>query len=480
MFFNRDKNETSDFEKSNNEIAGLTYFFVILFIGIIIYLAYFTYFLSDDVINNSYNPRQDIYAKKIVRGDILDRNENVLATTIISDDLSEKRYYPYGNMFAHAVGFSEHGKSGVESQANFTLLTSDSPIVTRVINDLNGIKNQGNHVVTTLDVNLQKAAYDALGNNRGAVIVTDCRTGEILCMVSKPDFDPNTIALNWDVINNDTEKSILLNRASQGLYPPGSTFKIITTLEYLKENNNDINSYNFDCSGHFSYFGSEINCYHGQKHGNVDLNQSFAKSCNSSYANISINLDKESFSDTCSSLLFGKDLPTKIGCRKNTVPIFSDSTDDEVIQTAIGQGKTQITPIHMNMITSSIANKGVLMKPYILSKVINSEGEIVKIYKPEEYGMLIDEEYAFMLREFMKDVVDNGTATRLKNDKYTAAGKTGSAEFSSNKNLSHAWFTGFAPYNNPEIAITVIAENAGSGGETAVPIARAVFDAYFK
>ena len=480
MFFKRDKVEKSDFEKSNNEIAGLTYFFVLLFVGVIIYLTYFTYFLSNDVINNSYNPRQDIYAKKIVRGDILDRNNNVLATTVVSEDMTEKRYYPYGNMFAHAVGFSEHGKSGVEAQANFTLLTSDSPIITRVSNDLNGIKNQGDKVKTTLDYDLQKAAFDSLGNNKGAVIVTNCKTGEILCMVSKPDFDPNTIAFNWDIINSDSENSILLNRTTQGLYPPGSTFKIVTALEYLIENDNNIDNYDFVCSGSFSYLGNTINCYHGQKHGEVDLNKSFAKSCNSSFANISTGLDRSSFSNTCNDLLFGKELPTKIGCSKTFVPINSDSTNDEVMQTAIGQGKTQITPIHMNMITSAIANNGILMKPYMLSEVINSENETIKKYKPDEYGVLIDEKYAFVLRQFMKEVVDDGTATRLKNDKYDAAGKTGSAEFSSNKKLSHAWFTGFAPYNDPQIAITVIAENAGSGGEIAVPIARAVFDAYFK
>ena len=151
-----------------------------------------------------------------------------------------------------------------------------------------------------------------------------------------------------------------------------------------------------------------------------------------------------------------------------------------MIQTSIGQGKTQITPIHLNMITCAIANKGTLMKPYVIDHVENDAGFVVKSFKPSSYGRLMTEEEAALLSGLMTSVVEKGTATNLKGLDYTAAGKTGSAEYNNVKGDSHAWFTGFAPVENPEVCVTIIVEGAGSGGDYAVPIARRLFDAYFR
>ena len=149
------------------------------------------------------------------------------------------------------------------------------------------------------------------------------------------------------------------------------------------------------------------------------------------------------------------------------------------MQTVIGQGKTQITPLQLNMITGAIANDGIAMKPYLIDRIENYNGGIVKKYEPEKYATLMTPEEAAFLSGLMEGVVENGTATRLRGLSYTAAGKTGSAEFSENKSDSHAWFTGFAPVDNPQVCVTIIVEGAGSGGEYAVPIAKRVFDAYF-
>ena len=150
------------------------------------------------------------------------------------------------------------------------------------------------------------------------------------------------------------------------------------------------------------------------------------------------------------------------------------------MQTSIGQGRTQITPIHLNMITSAIANNGVLMKQYVIDRVESAEGSVVKTFQPESYGSLMTEEEAAILREMMTAVVESGTATKLSGRGYTAAGKTGSAEYNDVKGDSHAWFTGFAPAEEPEVCVTVIVEGAGSGGDYAVPMARRLFDGYFK
>nr|MCR5734505.1 penicillin-binding protein 2 [Lachnospiraceae bacterium] len=230
LFVIKEKEHTVERKKANRAIAYVTYAFAILFAFLIVYLLWYTYFRGPEDINNSYNPRQDIYAKRVIRGEILSRNGDVLAYTDTDENGNEKRVYPYGPLFAHAVGFSTHGKTGVELNTNIRLLTSNRPVLERVSNALSGNKSIGDNVVTTLDPYIQKAAYDALSTYKGAIIATDIKTGEILCLVSKPDFDPNSIATDWDRINDDKESSALLNRVTQGLYPPGSTFKIVTAM----------------------------------------------------------------------------------------------------------------------------------------------------------------------------------------------------------------------------------------------------------
>ncbi len=469
-----------DNEKTNNEILFITYIFAAVFVALIFYIIYFTAFKSDGVINNAYNiKRGEILEEKTVRGSIFSGDGQVLAKTVTKDDGSEVREYPYANVFAHAVGFMAQGCIGIESMANYKLLNCSDFFTEKIGNDLHGIKNKGDNVITTLDTSLQTTACRALGDRKGAVVLMDVKTGHILALVSKPDFDPNNIDEIWDSVNNDTENSPLLNRATQGLYPPGSTFKIVTALEYIRENN-DTSLYEFDCTGHFEYDGVKINCYHGQNHGHMDLGLSFAKSCNSSFANISSGLDKGKFGNTCNGLLFNGKIPCPFSYKQSQVDLNSDSDSADLIQTGIGQGKTQITPIHMAMITSAVANGGILMEPMVIDEIRNTGGIVVKDYKSREYGRLMSEDESAKVRELMRGVILNGTGSRLQGTVgYEAAGKTGSAEYSKDKTKSHAWFAGFAPYDDPEVAITVIVEGGGSGGETAVPIARQVFDDYF-
>ena len=327
---------------------------------------------------------------------------------------------------------------------------------------------------------MQEAAYNALGVYDGAIIATNPKTGEVLAMVSKPGFDPNEIASVWEDLIEDDESSVLLNRATQGLYPPGSTFKIVTALEYLKENPDTYQNYHFTCNGSITIDGSKIKCYHGVNHGYVDLKKSFAKSCNSSFANIGMSLDRTAFQETLNDLLFNKELPLTLNYARSSALVSDDTPPAEMMQTSIGQGKTQITPMHLNMITCAIANNGVLMKPYAIDHVENDEGTVIKSFKPSEYGSLMSEEESAILRQLMTDVVQEGTASKLKGLDYTAAGKTGSAEYNNIKGDSHAWFTGFAPVEEPEIAVTIIIEGAGAGGDYAVPIAKRIFDAYFE
>lgn len=443
-----------------------------------VYLCHFVVTNEHEIYNNSYNSRQDILLSQNYRGSIYSRDEELLAVTKLNGDV-EVREYPYGEMFSHVVGFSTHGRTGIEAQANYYLINSNAPLSDKVVNDMSGEKNPGDNVYTTLDVELQEIAYKSLGVYDGAIIVSEPSTGKILAMVSKPDFDPNTVDSMWDELTADTETGKLLNRATQGLYPPGSTFKIITALEYIRQNKDTYNNYKYQCNGHFDLGGFSIECYHGANHGSIGFTKSFAKSCNSSFANIGTGLDRTDFRKTLDDLLFNKELPVKFNYAQSSVQMEEDMTEEDIMQTSIGQGKTQITPLHLNMITCAIANDGVLMKPYAIDYVKNSSGGTVKKFSSSAYGRIITEAESQILTDMMKAVVDEGTARVLSGLQYTAAGKTGSAEYNS-KGDSHAWFTGFAPAEDPQVCVTIIIEGAGAGGDYAVPVAKRLFDAYFE
>lgn len=450
--------------------------FLVLFAAIGCYLAHYVHFDSPQVINNSYNAkRQEIVAKETIRGDIISSDGKVLATT---NTATNERNYPFGDVFSHAVGYASNGRMGVEQSANMYLVSSNISLNDKLQDDLADRKHMGNTVVTTFDTNLQKIAYDALGLYEGAIIVTEPSTGKVLAMVSKPDFDPNTIQDIWDSLLEDDTSSVLLNRAAQGVYPPGSTFKILTALEYIRENPIVYKDYQFQCNGKFTNNGDTINCYHGTSHGAVDFKLSFAKSCNASFANIGLLIDREKFEKTLDSLYFGKDLPVDFPTKKSSISEKIKENDSAMIQTVIGQGVSQITPLHVSMITAMIANNGEMMVPYTIERVETADGNLIKQYAPKSLGQLITQEEAAALQEIMSAVVEEGTGTRLRGQSYSAAGKTGSAEYNSASD-SHAWFTGYTYNTDHPLQITVIMEGAGSGGEYAVPVARRVLDRYY-
>lgn len=471
--------ENKTLKRGNREIVIITYIFVGLFVALMGYLVHFMVVDSSSIINNAYNERQDLLAKRVIRGEIQGNKGEVLAKTVEDNQGNSKRVYPYDNMFAHVVGRFDKGKTGLESSESFNLLTSHSNPIFMFYNELLGEKNPGDNIVTTLDVELQEIAYKALGNQKGAVIALEPSTGKILVMVSKPDYNPNQILDNWEKLNKDEDKkSTFVNRATQGLYPPGSTYKIVTALEYLRENKDGLKKYHYQCKGHEIFAGVSIHCYNKKQHGEIDLITSFAKSCNTSFADIGTSLDLDSFYRLNETLLFNKSLPTNIPYKQSSFVLNGNSESSEVPQTAIGQGETLITPFHNALITAAIANGGKLMNPYLVDHISNASGDLVKKYMPTTYGSLMTAEEAKDLTKLMSAVVENGTGTGLKGLSVSVAGKTGSAEYDSNQS-SHAWFVGFAPTDKPEIVVSVIVEGAGTGSAHAVPIAQKIIKSYF-
>ena len=305
------------------------------------YLGWFIQFKSENVIGSSYNARLDQFSDRIIRGSILSSDKTVLAETRVASDKTETRYYPFDYLFVHSVGYSGlNGKTGIESLANFYLLSSHVNLVEKVINELRGEKNLGDNVVTTLDLDLQKTASDALGNNRGAVIAMEPDTGKILCMVSQPNFNANQVDEKWqELIAPDNTKAQLVNRATQGLYAPGSTFKILTALEYIRENPSTWQDFSFNCSGAYHTGEYTIKCYHSESHGQQNLIQAFANSCNGAFAEIGLQLNPDSFHALAEQFLFNMPLPYALPYNQSSFTMTGGADEWEKLQTSIGQGK---------------------------------------------------------------------------------------------------------------------------------------------
>ncbi len=449
---------------------------MLIFISLIGYVIYFNAAKSETFINSPYNTRQDTFSDRVIRGQILSSDGEILAKTDVYEDGTEDRIYPYANIFAHVIGYDTNGKSGLESEANFQLLSSHAFFLEQMKNEFRGEKNMGDTVISTLNANLQSTAYYALGDRRGAVVAIEPSTGKILAMVSKPDFDPNTLAENWEWLVSDETNSSLLNRATMGQYPPGSTFKIVTALDYFRKKGS-FEGYSYLCQGSITVDDHTIQCYNGNVHGQEDFYSAFASSCNCAFADMGIDLGGSSLRKTSEDLLFNKTLPLE-DSRRSTFSLDKSSVTPLIMQTSIGQGNTLVSPIHMALITSAIANGGVLMKPYLIDEVVNNTGEAVSRTEAVSYKRLMSTNEANLLGKLMKGVVDYGTASALSGRGYTAAGKTGSAEFDE-KGSSHSWFVGYSNIDDPDMVVAVIVENGGTGSEAAVPIAGQLFDAYY-
>lgn len=447
------------------------------------YMVYFTIVRADTVVNSPYNQRQEAFVEKVVRGSIVDRNGNVLAETVVSEDGTETRNYPYGSLFAHVIGYSdpELGNTGLESVENFELLTSNAFFVEKLRNEFSGDKNIGDTVVTTLDAGLQQAAYDALGDNKGAAVVMEADTGKILAMVSKPDYNPNTIVSDWSELNSDDVNAPLLNRATQGSYAPGSTFKIVTTLAFMRQNSN-YNAYTYDCNGEITEDGVTIHCFNGSAHGHEDLRSSVANSCNAAFADIGLKLDIAGYRETAEDLLFNSNLPGVLNYTKSSFALDEKSDSSEIMMTAMGQGETTVSPYHMALITQAVANGGNVMEPYLVDSVTNYTGTQIRRNVPKNYRKIMTSDEAAQLKEYMQAVVEEGTGSVLSGKSYTAAGKTGTAEYSlSDGEKTHSWFMGFTNVDNPELVISVITEGSdGSAGGKAVSIAAQILDSYYE
>lgn len=439
-----------------SNIRKVFWFYFILFFCMIIYLLYFSIFQSKSIIGNSYNPRVNKSNNKtVISGDILDKNGNILATTE-----NGTRKYPYKNIFSHIIGFDTNGKSGIEAKYHFDLKTLDDEIKQRMkkLNN-NEYELKGNSLVLTLDKDLQQFVYNKLNNRNGSVVVMNSKTGEVLSMVSYPDFNPEAVSKEWEKLNLDTNNNPLLNRATQGLYPPASVFKIITAIAFM-QNNKNLENYTYTCNGEYILNDEKLSCYNGNKHGKVNLEKALAQSCNTFFASLSKDLKPNEVKKVAEDFLFNKDLNFPLEYRNASFELNNFSNSSEIIQTYIGQGKTLTTPLHLALVGCAIANNGVIMKPYIIDSKINYNKETIEKTNPIQLETILDLETTTKIKNMLEKVVAEGTGKKAQNSSVSISGKTGTAQVEGKKD--HTWFLGMAPSENPTIVISIILENSGS------------------
>lgn len=456
-----------DMKKNIRRVFWL-YFF--MFLMIILYLGRFI-LTSRDTINSTYNPRLNMTDTKIKRGNIYDANGNIIAESILEKGVY-KRNYPEGSLFAHTAGFIGDTKGGAEAKFNFNLQNLDFEVAQRIINLVNDTPLEGDSIYLTLDTDLQKLVKNALGETKGGVVVMEPKTGKVLSMVSYPDYNPNTIYENWDKLIGDNDNSPLINRTAQGLYPPGSIFKIITASAAM-DSIPDINDFHYECKGSATFGESTIRCYDSIAHGTVDLAQALKVSCNTFFSQISTEMGPLILRQYAEKAEFNKRYSFELEHVSSKFSLDEQSGEGELIQTAIGQGKTLVTPLHMAMLISSVANEGKMMEPYICQSIESKWGREKQRTLPKIRTQVFEREKALELTEMLTAVVDSGTGKGARIEGLKIAGKTGTAEVSTGE--AHGWFIAFAPAEDPKIAVAVVTENTG-GTKKALSIAKSIFE----
>jgi peptidoglycan glycosyltransferase len=425
------------------------------------------------------------------RGAILAAGKVEMATTVGSKDRFKfQRDYPDGELYAPITGFYSYdrGSSALESSYNAQLAgTDDALFVRRLIDMATNKKPKGATVQTTIVPKIQKAAADALGNQKGAVVALDPKTGAVLAMVTSPTYDPNDIASHdieaagkaYDRLASDPQRP-LANRAAREIYPPGSTFKLVTAAAALADGKTPDSTVEspdrLKLPGTRVYLSNSTNCG-GTK---ITITQALKVSCNTAFANLGLDVGASKLREQAQLFGFDQRHLSDLG---GVASQFPDKLNEaQLALSSIGQYDVAASPLQMAMVSAAIANDGVLMDPYVVRQVLSPDLKPIETHKEQELSTAMTPENAKELQQMMLQVVSQGTGHNAQIPGVEVAGKTGTAQ-SDPKRKPFAWFTSFAPVDDPAVAVAVIVEDADiprndiAGGRVAAPIARAVMQA---
>ena len=437
---------------------------IALFVMLAVYFLYDSVVFSGRWIGSAYNRRLEEMRQTTIPGGIYDRNEVMLAGV-----KHGKRIYAEDRTLrlavSHAVG-DPYGfcSTGVEMVQGPTLLHYNEGVIDYVIRLVTGQERRGSDVTLTLDSMLNQKAVSLLGSNEGAVVVMNYKTGEILCLASAPTFDPITI--DPSKASGGTSGDILVNRAVQGQYAPGSVFKVITAaaaiekLGWLDET--------FLCEGELATGGREVTC--PREHGELTLSQAFAQSCNTSFANIGLKVGYKDLVNQGRKAGFNRSfLFDDVVLYGSKIALDRKSSEQDVAFAAIGQHDDITSPLHMAMLASAVANHGMMMEPKMVQGVEGKQ----QVVHPKMYLQAFERATADKLEKMMALAVSSGTARNAALQSVEVCGKTGTAEVSEDEAMPpHSWFMGYVNDDEHPLAIAVIVEHGGAGSQVATPLAR--------
>lgn len=441
----------------------------ILIIGLltvlVFYLSYLNVVKGSVIAANPYNRRFQEYEAQVRRGTIYDTKGVVLAGT---DAAKNIRVYPMGRETAHLLGYvsERYGRAGLESAYDRYLLGMEgADRIRNFVNKLLAREQLGGDITLSIDSYLQGMAMDLLAGRRGAVVLLDPRSGAVRVMASNPSYDPSKLDELWPQLVKD-ESSPLINRAAQGAYPPGSTFKIVTAAGVLAAKP-DAADKTYHCPGFLVVNGYRLE--DTGVHGDISFRKAIAVSCNTTFAQLGLDQGAQNFARAVSAFGIEQDPGIGIPVRPGTIASAGAMIPTELASSAIGQGEVLVSPLHMALVAAAVANKGEIMSPYLVESVKDSMGEVLQQGSGRHWLYATSPDIAGIIKDGMVDAVKFGTATAAAVSGVQVAGKTGSAQ--NPHGQTHAWFIGFAPADQPRLAVAVIMENAGSGGGVAAPAA---------
>ncbi|PRX99604.1 peptidoglycan D,D-transpeptidase FtsI family protein [Allonocardiopsis opalescens] len=486
-------------ERTNIPIRRIGYVVMALFCAMLLNVNWLQALRAEELNNHRWNTMRLQDAFNQARGPIMVGQEAIAVSEDTSEDENAdweyQRTYPQGDLYAHIVGYySPAGQStGIEFYENTLLSGEDQRLaVSRFLDTISGEEEQGAQVELTLDPDAQQAAYDAFRqvnpNANGAAVAIEPDTGRILASVSVPSFDPNQILSEPETYTelNENDNQPLLNRAFNEVYPPGSTFKIVTAAAALE------NGYSIDepLSGMGPQAaprpegGADLpNAFTGAcGDGSPSIALSIEISCNTSFANLALDLGADAMTEQAEAFGFnGEQLELPMPAAVSSYPDTMEGSpigQNQVFDSGIGQGLVQATPLQMAMVAAGVANDGRVMRPYLVDRVVAPDLTTqIEANSPELLSEAMSPDTANAITDAMVQVTQgaNGSGPGGAVPGYEVAGKTGTAE---NAGPTHNWFISFAPADDPQIAVAVVVENGGgSGGSLAAPVAAQIMEA---
>ncbi|HWD46839.1 MAG TPA: penicillin-binding protein 2 [Actinomycetota bacterium] len=483
----------------NRQIRRVAVVVLVAFLALLAAPLYWQVLAAPRLTSDSRNTRVLIKEYSIERGAIVLADRTEVARSDRSrqrgDPLEFVRRYPQGRRYGMVTGFYSlvFGRTLAEQEFNsFLLGRAPEQFAQNVTDLLTARETPGGTLVLTLDRAAQEAAERALGARKGAVVALDPRTGAVLAMTTFPRYDPNelsshnpeAIRRNWERLVND-ENGPLLNRAAGALYPPGSTFKVVTAAAALENGVSMTDELPSPPVFDVPQTSADIRNFGGAScgDGSLTLTEALRISCNTTFAGLGVELGSEKLAAEAEKFGFNEPSPYELPAATSVIP--RDQDVPATAQSAIGQRDVRTSPLQMASVAATIANGGRRMAPFVGQEVLSDKGRVVKRFEGEDLGQAIPERVAGDLKDMMLVVVESGTGQAAKIPGLEVAGKTGTAQHARGR-APHAWFIGFTSAGDRSIAVAVVVEEGGdvgseiTGGRTAAPIAKEVMGTYMR